>query len=423
MKTHPLAALALLAAALISPDPARAAVEDGPDPIFAKPPPTTLAALASRPTTGVSVAEVTDYAPGHYTGSLSPSPPHADGNPRKALVISWKHDPCRFIFSHEASYCPLLELPDGSALCSQFFEGNMGDAELFNNEGRKERNSFVDVVQAGPGRVWVRWTYFAVNKAGDAQPRLRGTEDYFAYPNGLVLRRMSYESLMPGSVAGYSTQPIELFGVLPQGALVGDSFVRDPAHGDVDALTALDLYSDRRYDIFWGAKGSVRRNGDDATLDAITRSPGCALVMPFRGRLLFIALGEASGFSGKFNQYVDHSTPGAAGGSGWGQGLWDHWPIGWANSQTSYWKPGSPYSYSFGSIGQFFVPEGKRLASFWRDYSGFCKDMVFNRWTATRVSYVLLGSARDWAEIRQIGKAWLDKGPGCARPSSIADLR
>ncbi len=75
----------------------------------------------------------------------------------------WKDHPHRFIFSHEASYCPLLELPSGAAMCNQFFEGNLGDAELFNNLGRKERNSFVEILERGPQRVWVRWTYQCVN--------------------------------------------------------------------------------------------------------------------------------------------------------------------------------------------------------------------------------------------------------------------
>ena len=51
---------------------------------------------------------------------------------------------------------------------------------------------------------------------------MRGTEDYFAYPNGLVLRRMTYESLMPKDIVGYSTQPVELFGVIPVGKVVKD---------------------------------------------------------------------------------------------------------------------------------------------------------------------------------------------------------
>jgi len=103
--------------------------------------------------------------------------------------------------------------------------------------------------------------------------------------------------------------------------------------------------------------------------------------------------------------------------------MWDHWPVGWLNSQAHEWKPGSPYAYSFGSVGQFFVPEGKRLKSFWKDYSEYCKDMEFNRWTEKRVYYVLLGSATDWDEIRQIGRSWLDKGTNCAQPESIANIK
>ena len=406
-----------LAAASLSPFPA------GPDPIFEKPTPLTMAELASRGTDGVSAVEVRDYAPGHYAGAMSPSPPHADINPGRAVVVSWKGSPLRFVFSHEASYCPLLELPSGAAMCDQFFEGNLGDAELFNEEGRKERNSFVDVVQAGPDRAWVRWTYFCVNMKDDSKPRLRGTEDYFAYPNGLILRRLTYQSLMPGEVAGYSTQPVELFGVMPAGSVVRDLFLRDPRHGDSQVLSAIDVYSDRHYDIFWGDKGEVRRVGDDLTLVDIWKSPGYALVIPFREKLLFAVLGRASGFPTEKNRLVDHSTPGAQGGAGWGAGLWDHWPIGWLNSQTSYWKPGSPYSYSFGSIGQFLLQDDRQLVSFWRDYSESCNDMVLNRWTERHVFYVLLGSADDWGTIRRIGKAWLDQGAGCARPESIANLK
>jgi hypothetical protein len=109
---------------------------DGPDARHEKPAPITLAELAKRTTSGVSALEVNDYAPGHYTGSLKPSPPHADGNPKKSVVIFLKDHSHRFIFCHEASYCPFLELPNGAAMCNQFFEGNLGNAELFNNPGR-----------------------------------------------------------------------------------------------------------------------------------------------------------------------------------------------------------------------------------------------------------------------------------------------
>jgi hypothetical protein len=390
---------------------------------YVRPAPITMAELAERAPQGVSALEVSDYAPGHYEGPLTPSPPHADGNPRKAVVVFWRGRSERFIFSHEASYCPVLELPNGAAMCDQFFEGNLGEAELFNNLGRRERNSFVDILEAGPERVWVRWTYFCVNMNDDTQPRLRGTEDYFADPNGLILRRMSYVSLMPDEAVGYGTQPVELFGVAPVGATIADLFPHDPEHGDYLTHTALDLYSDLRYDIYWDQNGGVRRVGDDATLEAISHSKGCALVMPFREKLLFAILGEASGFPPERNQLIDHCTPGAEGGCGWGTGLWDHWPIGWLNSQTSLWKPGSPYAYSFGSIGQFFVPPGKRIKSFSPDYFELCKDMELNRWTERRRFGVLLGSADSTDEIRRIGRKWLDEGAGCMDPEGLVGLR
>ena len=416
-----MAMLAMAATSLIWSPGLRAG--EGPDPIFEKPAPITLAELSQKKIKGVSAVEVSDYAPGGYTGSLQPSPPHADLNPKKAVIVVWEKNKNRFVFSHEASYCPFLELPNGVAMGNQFFEGNLGDAELFNNMGRKEKNSFVDVIQSGPQRVWVRWTYFAVNMKDDSQPRLRATEDYFAHPNGLVLRRATYESLMPNDIVGYAAQPVELYGIAPVGALIKDLFPRDANHGDYHTLAVLDLYGDQRYDIFWGEKGEVRRRGDDATLAAISRSPGCALVLPLREGLLFAVLGHASGFAAQKNQLVDHCTPGARGGVGWGAGLWDHWPIGWLNSQVSYWKPGSPHAYHFGSVGQHFVPEGKWIESFVKDYPEYCKDMELNRWTTSRVFYVLLGAARQWDEVRRIGRSWLDKGKACARPESIADLK
>jgi len=403
--------------------PAGSRAQQGPDPIFEKPQPVTMAELAERTTPGVSALEVNDYAPGRYTGALTPSPPHADMNAKKAFVVFWKDHPQRFIFSHEASYCPLLELPDGSAMCNQFFEGNTGNAELFNIMGRKEKNSFVDIIQSGPERVWVRWNYFGVNMNDDSQPRLRGTEDYFAYPNGLVLRRLTYQSLMPKSIYGYSQQPVELFGVAPVGKHIKDLFPRDEQWGDYHTHAVLDLYSELRYDIYWGEEGEVRRCGDDPTLAAISQSPGRALVLPFKEGLLFAVLGDAGGFTGQKSVLIDHCTPGVKSGCQWGTPRWDHWPIGWLNSQTSIWKPGSPYAYSFGSVGQSFVPDGEKFETFWIDHTRYSEDMDLNRWTERGVFYVLLGTARDWDEIRRIGKTWLDKGTECAKPQSIANLK
>ena len=140
--------------------------------------------------------EVHDYVFGNYTGAFK-SPPNADQNPKRALIVAFEGLPHRLVFAHEGSYCPWFELADGSGACYQFFEGNDGWAELFNQFGRMERNSFVDVIEQSPQRVWIRWTYFGVNQE-TGQPAYRGTEDFYAFPNGLVLRRQTYRTLMPG---------------------------------------------------------------------------------------------------------------------------------------------------------------------------------------------------------------------------------
>jgi hypothetical protein len=411
------------AAPLPPPPESHLARTDGPDAIFEKPTPLSTAEAVRHLTQDVNAVTVSDYKPGRYSGPLTPSPPHADFNPAKAVLIQWRNSPCRFVFSHEASYSPYLELPDGTALFSQHFEGNLGDAELLNNSGRKEKNSFVDIIESGPDRAWVRWNYFAVHKEEDHQPRLRAVEDYFAYPNGLVLRRASYESLMPDAVVGYSTQPVELCSVLPAGGHFRDFMQKDPALGDYNVFSAIEVYGTKRYDVFWNDAGGVRRNGDDMTLRAIEQSPGYALALPFRSRILFAILGRASGFSPANTQLIEHSTPGAEGGLGMGQRYWwDHWPIGWKNSQGNYYKPGSAYPSHLGGIGTYLVPDGKRIRSFVTDYPELCKDMNFNRKTAREVYYILLGSATDLEEVRRIGRAWLNKGIGCAKPSSIAGL-
>jgi hypothetical protein len=110
---------------------------------------------------------------------------------------------------------------------------------------------------------------------------------------------------------------------------------------------------------------AMRANRMSSTPAAISRSPGCAFMLPFRQGLLFAVLGRATNFPAGRNQLIDHSTPGAEGGAGWGAGRWNHSPVGWLNSQGSGWTLGLPYPYSFGSIGQVFVPAGKNLRSDW----------------------------------------------------------
>ena len=392
----------------------------GPDPVFAKPEPITLAELAKKTPSGVMAAEVSDYAPAHYHGDLSPSPPHADHNPQKAIIVIWKDHSHRYVFDHEASYDPWMELPNGVGLCNQFFEGNFGWAELFNNNGRKERNSFVDIVQSGPERVWVRWNYFCVNKDDDSAPALRGTEDYITHPNGLVWRRLTYTSLMPEDPKGYSWQPIDFFALAPAGTTWKDLFPRDRKHGDYLVGTVLDAYSPKRYSVFWDDEGKPRRDGDASLLLEISHSRGFVLVMPFKEGFMFTVMGGASGFPSEKSQVVDHSFN-DTGGWGWGASRWDHWPVGWLNSQTHHYKPGSPYPYSFGPFSHYIVNHPVKDAHV--DFPEEARDMVLNRWTEQHVYYTLTGVAHDLESIRRLARQWLDQGHRCARPESIAALR
>ncbi|MDQ3439173.1 MAG: hypothetical protein M3478_02345, partial [Planctomycetota bacterium] len=68
----------------------------------------TMAELAKLKAPGVWVHEISDYVFGNYAGTFT-SPPQADGNPRKAFVVTWHDRPYRFVFSHEGSYCPWFE--------------------------------------------------------------------------------------------------------------------------------------------------------------------------------------------------------------------------------------------------------------------------------------------------------------------------
>jgi hypothetical protein len=396
-----------------------ASAQAAPDPVFEKPLPATLAEWAKTPLRGVRAAEVSDYAPALFKGALEPSPPHADHNPRKAVIVGWEKATHRLVFSHEASYVPWLELPNGAGLCNQFFEANNGWGELFNAPGRRERNSFVDIIESGPDRAWVRWNYFCVQANDDSRPALRGTEDYIAYPNGLVWRRLTYTTMMPDKPEGYSWQPLDFFAVAPHGTQWKDLFTRDAEHGDYCVAVVLDAYSDRQYRVFWDDHGKPRREGDKDLLAGISKSKGFAMVMPFQQGCEFLVLGEASGFPTTKSQIVDHSFN-DTGGWGWKSVRWDHWPVGWLNSQSHEITTDSPYPYHFGPLSHYIVDPP--LVDGPRDYPLRAADMELNRWSARHVYYTLTGVAKDLTAIRRLAKQWLDKGPACARPESIADL-
>ncbi len=322
-----------------------------------------------------------------------------------------------------------MKLPNRLGLCNQFFEGNDGYAELFNDNGRKTRNSFVDIVQSGPERTWVRWDYFCVNKDDDSHPALRGTEDYIAYPNGLMWRRLTYQTLMPNNPDGYSWQPIDFFAVAPNGSEWKDLFDRDPEHNDFHIASALDAFSEHHYDLFWADDGKARRVGDAALLLEISHSKGFALVMPSKDGYLFTILGAASGFPSEKSQIVDHSFD-DTGGWGWGAARWDHWPVGWINSQHHDYKPGVyKYPYHFGPFSHYIVDKPMKNVAYVKasdpasDYYREAHDMDLDRWSERHVYYTLTGVAHSMESIRLVARKWLEQGAACATPESIAKLR
>jgi hypothetical protein len=378
---------------------------------FRRAAPTTMDELKKMTTAGVSVAEVTDYVFGNYRGDFK-SPPHADLNPKKAFVIFWKDFPYRFVFSHEASYCPWFELPSGAALSYQFFEGNEGWAELFNDYGRRERNSFVEVVEGGPRRVWVRWTYFGVNMEAGAAG-FRGVEDFWAFPNGLVLRRQSYESLMPNDTRGYAREPIELIAMSPVGKLWFDVLAREPSTGESRAFVGLDAFSEARADIFWTRQpkagkpfaGTSRRTG--APWKTLDDAKGFAGVIPFQDGSPFFVVGDGSGFPHETTRLKEHSDK-TTGGWGWRSLSWDHWPVGWLNSQAHDVDDESYKSYP-----SHFAPFGLDLWS------------MPDEATEKRDFYSLLGvGGNDMEKVRSLARDWLKDGPaGATDPLRVASLR
>jgi hypothetical protein len=402
----------------VLPSSTKSSMPSGLDSIFEKPSAISEAEFSARKIEGVQAFEVNDFSPCGYTGPFTPSPPHADLNPRKATLIKWKDRRHRFVFSHEASYTPWIELPGGIGLCNQFFESNRA-AELFNQNGRKQRNSSVDIIESGPNRVWVRWNYICVHENDNENAALRGTEDYVSYPNGLVWRRLTYETLRPDDPDGYSFQPVDFFCLSPSKLTWADLFPRDREHGDYHVGSVVDAYSDRSYHKFWDDKGKSRRVGDANLLLGISRSKGLAMIAPFKAASLFTVLGAASGFPSSKSQVVDHSFK-DTGGWGWGALRWDHWPVGWINSEAHDREPGSTYPYHFGQFSHYIVDQPIRDAKV--DFPKAVTNMELNRWTERHVFYTLTGVARDEATVRSIARRWLDKGSECANPVSVADL-
>jgi hypothetical protein len=312
------------------------------------------------------------------------------------------------VFSHEGSYCPWFELADGSGVCFQFFEGNDGWAELFNQFGRLEKNSFVDVLDRGPDSVHVRWTYFGVNEKS-GQRAYRGVEDFYCLRNGLVLRRQTYQTLLPGDPHGYAREPIEMIGMCPVGRLWKDVLQTNEQAGERHALAALDPFSAKRYDLYWKPKSDTfwestpRRAGCD--WKAIDDAAGVVLAVPMRAGSVFCAFGATSGFDPKATRVKEHSYT-DTGGLGWISSSWDHWPIGWLNSQGHVVDADSLKKYP-----NHFSPAGMDLFA------------VPNETVAKGTYWSLCGVVDDPELARTLARRWLDAGAdGVRDPATTAKL-
>jgi hypothetical protein len=391
-----------------------------------------MAELAQMKIGGVRAVEVNDYVFGNYKGPLTPSPPHADFNPKKAIIVVWEGKPNKFVFWHEASYSPYFELPSGAGPNFQFWESNFG-GELFNQYGRMERNSFVDIIEGGPQRVWIRWTYFDTDEKGNP-PVIRGTDDFITYANGIVWRRQTYQTFYPDRHEAQCASSLDFFTAIPAGVHYSELMPKDGQHGDYLVGAFLDVYSNKQYNVYWDKSDKpkwdgpyyARRTGAEWFLD-IERSPGRAAVQAFRDGLAYCAFGDASGYLAERTELWDNSHPDTS-PCDWGNVKMTHWPIGWINSggvigsdKDIMTKP-----YHIDTLSMCLVTKPfpmNAAARAWPNIREDWNNKEQERWVGGRVFYCLHGVEQDFQAIRQVTRRWLDKGTGCAQPESVMDLK
>ncbi|MBU0975299.1 MAG: family 16 glycoside hydrolase [Patescibacteria group bacterium] len=266
----------------------------------------------------VKVEEKDDYSIGGYNEPL-----FADNNPKRALVISWPNKEYQFVFWHEASYVPYWEFPDGSGANYQFFEGANGSGELFNEFGRKDENSNVEIVSSNSKLVILKWFYYDVNK--DSGERVGYAEEfYYFFPNGLVLREMELKW-------GYSFEPMELMVINPPGTYWWNEMVKEgdnyhmSVSMDITGYKVRDYWAKRTDNIndsdFWatGATEQEIENADGVMFRTLLANHKDPYVM--YGNKSFVEKGDIQEIGG------------------WGYPHFVHWPIGWLNSE---WKKGTP---------------------------------------------------------------------------------
>jgi hypothetical protein len=117
----------------------------------------------------------------------------------------------------------------------------------------------------------------------------------------------------------------------------------------------------------------------------------------------FCAFGDASGFHHDYTNIKEFS----AGAWGWISNSWDHWPIGWLNSQAHVVDENSLRKYP-----NHFAPDG--LDFYPLNYEE----------SERGIYYSLIGIAGDDLEtVRNVARRWLEKGSAAIDNSnSGADL-
>jgi len=197
----------------------------------------------------------------------------------------------------------------------------------------------------------------------------------------------------------------------PVGKLWHDVLAAEPATGESRAFTGVDAFSHARVDIYWKRKhdpkkifaGTSRRTGSPWT--QIDDARGFAGIIPLRDGAPFFVIGDASGFPHTGTRLKEHSDRKGTGGWGWGTLTWDHWPIGWLNSQAHDADAETLKRYP-----SHFAPFGLDLWS------------IPNEDTEQRDFYSLVGVGGNNVEaIRELAKSWLNDG--ATDPARLAARR
>jgi hypothetical protein len=176
------------------------------------------------------------------------------------------------------------------------------------------------------------------------------------------------------------------------------------------ALAALDPFTDKRYDVYWRPKEGTlweavpRREGCAWT--EIDHSAGVALVLPMRAGSPFCAFGTASGYDARRTRVKEHTFSNTQGGN-WISSCWDHWPVGWINSQ-GHVVDGS----SLGRYPNHFSPAGMDMFA------------VANAEVERGEYWSLIGvGGKDMEAVRRVAREWLELGPqGCREAARVVRL-